>query len=272
MSSHVVSSMTPTPAPRESHLPIAEPWEADGADHRPGKPWADGDLPVGEPWPEDAEEMVFAEPWPEDAAGLPFAEPVGEPERPAGDPCPADESPAGAAAGSGPPPPAAGPPEPVVPAAPEKLVLDCALPAALPAAAAWQDELSTLLAGSGSPATADGPAEAVRAWLRATVAPALSRLAVEFRRNGRRARASARRTGEAGLQVWGRDGGRLLDVKFRLRASPTGAGVVVRELVREGHRMFVHERPVREAPAGMTEEDVIRFVLEGHRARAGDPR
>ena len=133
-------------------------------------------------------------------------------------------------------------------------------------AAAWRDELTALLAGGGAPAADESRMAEAERWLRATARPALARLATEFRVNGRRARVTAGPR-FVRLQVWGRDGWRELDLTVLARPARSGVNVIVRELVRDEHRLFVREQQQPGATA-LAETDVIRLVLERYRARA----
>lgn len=102
-------------------------------------------------------------------------------------------------------------------------------------------------------------------WLAGTVAPALAHVAAELRAAGRRV-AVTPGPAAVGLVVRGRRGPAELDLKFRLRAGPGGVLVVARELVRDGHNVFVHEWPL-EAPVGeVTGEHVIEFVVARYQA------
>ncbi|MDY3556602.1 hypothetical protein R5W24_005770 [Gemmata sp. JC717] len=102
-------------------------------------------------------------------------------------------------------------------------------------------------------------------WLMGTVAPALEQVAVELRALGRRVDITSA-PGAIGFVVRASRERSELDLKFRFRSGPSGVHVLARELVRDGHNVFVHEWPLQAPVSEVTSEHVIEFVVARYRA------
>ena len=138
-----------------------------------------------------------------------------------------------------------------------------------PISDSWRAALAAVLTPPPVPSAArpeGDPRAEVWAWFRATVVPALRELAAELRGHGRRVRLSTDRPEEAGVRVWAPDGRRELDLKFRVRVTPSGPRAYARELVRDGRRDFVHEYPFDGPIAEPTGTDVLTLAVARYRA------
>jgi lipopolysaccharide/colanic/teichoic acid biosynthesis glycosyltransferase len=130
----------------------------------------------------------------------------------------------------------------------------------------WREALTAVLVPPPAAPPEDAGRAEVRAWFPATVVPALRELAAELRGHGRRVRLSDADPEEAGLRVWGPDGCRELDLKFRVRYTPVGPRAYARELVRDGQRDFVHEHALDRPLAELTSADILALAVARYRA------
>lgn len=135
----------------------------------------------------------------------------------------------------------------------------------------WRASLMAAAGGAGEAVSAERARSddvlkaEVALWLEGIVVPALAQVASELRALGRRVDVTPG-PGAVGFVVWVSRGRSELDLKFRYRVGPSGVLVFARELVRDGHNVFVHEWPLQAPVSEVNEEHVIEFVVARYRA------